>query len=292
MKPITAYTEGWKLLIKYRKMWLLLYLLNFCFALIGLIPLSGFLNQTLAHSLENTQLLNGFDYTFFQDFLSAYGLGISAILDQSILLIVLFFIFSIFLVGGMLSTLKSQESFNYGYFLQGCSHYFWRLLRLTIYFLILHFVLIGACLFLLSLLTNGLSPFELDTDVQVVNALTITVPLYILLATILFMIQDYAKIHLIHEDVNILTQVFWQSFSLVFRNFGYFFLLYLLNFATFLIFLGLYWFISENVEVRTGTMVFIFFLIAQAYVFARIGVRVVNLASATLLYQDLEKEEI
>lgn len=292
MNPITAYTKGWKLLIKYRKMWLVLYLLNFCFALIGLIPLSGFLNQTLAHSLENTQLLNGFDYTFFQDFLSAYGLGISAILDQSLLLIVLFFICSIFLMGGMLSTLKNQESFNYGHFLQGCSHYFWRLVRLTIYFLVLHFSLIGACLFLLSFLTNGLSPFELDTDVQVLNALKITAPLYILLATILFMIQDYAKIHLIHEDGNMLTKPFWQSFSIVFRNFGSFFLLYLLNFVTFLLFLALYWFLSEIVEVRTGTMVFIFFLIAQTYVVARIGVRVVNLASATLLYQGLEKAEV
>ena len=273
-------------------MWLLLYLLNFCFALIGVIPLSGFLNQTLAHSLENTQLLNGFDYTFFQDFLSAYGVGLSAILDQSMLLIVLFFIFSIFLVGGMLHILKSQESFTYGRFLQGCTHYFWRLFRLTLYFLILHFALIGFCLFLLNFLTNGLSPFELDSDVQVVNALKITAPLYILLATILFMIQDYAKIHLIHEDITMLTKPFWQSFRIVFRNFGSFFLLYLLNFATFLLFLGLYWLIGESVEVRTGSMVFIFFLIAQTYVFARIGVRVVNLASATLLYQDLEKEEV
>ena len=270
----------------YRQLWVILYLINIIFALSCLIPLSSFLQDTLAHSLENRQLLAGFDYIFIQDFLSEYGLGVAAIFDQSMLAMLLYFLLSIFLMGGVLHLFQEGRSFSRVAFLEACSQYFWRLLRLTIYFLMLHIVLLGTFVLLFLRMTNGGSPFAMESDTVVITALQVTAPIYLLLSAILFMIQDYAKIHVIQADSRFLFRPFWQSFRIVFQHFWPFLSFYLLVLFSFGVLFGLYRLLGLGLEADTKGLILLLFFFSQILIFLRMGLRLLHLGGATLLYQE------
>jgi hypothetical protein len=281
MRAINAYLQGWKLTWQHKRMWLLFYGFNLAAALIATIPISGYLSNTLGESLASSKLLDGFNYTLITDLLNQYGEGISILMDQTLLLILVFLIITIFLTGGMLHLFKRQEKFDYKTFWYGCQHYFWRLLRLTIYFLLIQVVLLVLFYFLFLRLTNGFSPFKLESEAQVISVLQVLIPIYLILATLLLMIQDYAKIHMVEKDQSFLFYPFWQSFKITFKNFGSFSLLYLINLISALAAWGLYLILSKSVQ----SIWLLALIVGQGFVLFRILLNMINLASATMRYQ-------
>jgi len=280
MNFIKAYTLGLKTIFSKGKLWLLLYALNFLFAIFLAYPLSGFLGTRLGHTLAADTLFERFDYAISNDFINEYGAAFGVILNQSVVGIGLYLLLSVFLVGGILNSLKVKEkTYSLATFWSGGGQYFWRMLRLTIYFLLMQIVVLVAFFMLFSTLTaGGLERFHNEGDI--IKRGLIILPLYLLVATIFFMIHDYAKIHVVATDKNLLFQPIRQAFGWVFKNFSQTFLLYLLNLLTF----GLLFFIYLKLD--GGTAIFAVFLIGQFFVLARIGTKLLNLASATELYQD------
>ena len=144
MNFFIAYFKGIWLSLQKIRMWILLYLINFVFALLAAIPMSNLLEEKISRSLAPNRLLPGFDYTVFQDFMNEYGDIYSAIFGQSQLIVFFYFFLSVFLVGGILKILKNnRDRFNFQSFWSGCTFYFWRMLRLTVYFLIVHVVILS-----------------------------------------------------------------------------------------------------------------------------------------------------
>ena len=282
MRAINAYLQGWKLTWQHKRMWLLFYGFNLAAALIATIPISGYLNNTLRESLASSKLLDGFNYTLITDLLNQYGDGIAILMDQTLLLILVFLIITIFLTGGMLHLFRQQVKFDYKVFWYGCQHYFWRLLRLTVYFLLIHLVLLVLFYFLFLRLTNGFSPFKLESEVQVIAVLQVLIPVYLILAAFLLMIQDYAKILIVDKDQSLIFSPFWQNFKIVFKNIRSFSLLYLINLLTALAIWGIYYLLSKVIQ-NAWVLALI---LGQVFVLARIGLNMLNLASATLCYQD------
>lgn len=92
MNFIQAYTTGFKTIFGKGKLWLLLYALNFFFAILLAYPLSGYLEDKLGNTLAADNLLAGFDFTVFNDFINAYGGLLGLLLNQSIIAIGLFII--------------------------------------------------------------------------------------------------------------------------------------------------------------------------------------------------------
>lgn len=282
---LKAYQEGWKKVWIDKKMWVLLYLLNFAFALLTAFPFSGFLSKTVGHTLANSKMLGGFDYEFVTDFMREYGGGMSVILNLSFGIIGLFFIFSIFWMGGILSVLKvNSPTFSFQKFWQGSTIYFWRLTRLTFYFFIMHALVLGIFVFLF--ISQGVNPLEVESEIPIINRFKIFVPIYLILATILFMIQDYAKVHIIHHDGKVITQPIKSAFRFVFKNFRKCFGLYLLNILTFFTFFGIYWLLSNSFKSDTTPTILLFFIIGQIFILSRIAVKLLNLGSAFSLYEE------
>lgn len=290
MAVIKPYRSGWKKVWKNKKMWVLLYLLNFVFALLSAVPFSGFLSKSIGHSLANTNMLNGFDYTFISDLLREYGSGFSVIMNLSMGIILLFFIFSIFWMGGILSILKNEENdYSFQKFWQGSAFYFWKLTRLTFYFIFFQIVILGFFAFIF--LQQGVSPFEIESEISIIKSAMILLPIYLFFATIIFMIQDYAKIHIIHDDAKLIFQSIKNAFLFVLTNFRKCFGLYLLNLLTFSIFFGIYWILSNSFNSNSTPTIALLFLIGQAFIFSRIAVKLLNLGSAMELFQTESKAD-
>ncbi len=286
MNAIRAYIEGWKAVFRNGRMWLALYLFNFLFALLAAIPFSGYLGKTVGQSLEPAHNLIGFNYTFINDFLREYGQGLSPVLDAALGFLVLYLFLAVFLTGGMLMVFRQfSEPFKWAVFWRGCFRFFWRLLRLTLYFALLHISVMALFGVAFYLATNGFAIFQMETELELLRPLYTLLPAYLLVATVFFMVQDYAKIHVVQVGPFLLARPILQAFGLVLRNFGPFFFLYFLNIVSLLLLFGIYWWVSSRFQATSGGAAALLFFWGQAFVFGRIGLRLLNLASATYLYQ-------
>ena len=279
MNFITAYTAGLKSIFGKGKLWLLLYTLNLLFAIFLAYPLSGFLGNKLGDTLAADQLFERFDFSIANDFINEYSDAFGVIMNQSIFGLVLYLLLSVFLVGGILNIFKQEKTtYSLTDFWNGGGKYFWRMLRLTIYFLLMQIGVLVLFFMLFSTLTaGGLDRFH--NEGAIIRRGLIILPFYLLTATIFFMIHDYAKIHVVAMDQNFVFQPILQAFRWGFKNFSQTFLLYVLNLLTFGLLFFIYW------QLDGGNAVLAIFLIGQFFIIARIGTKLLNLASATELYQ-------
>jgi len=291
MTALNAYTTAWKAIFKTSRMWLLVYGITFLIAAISILPLRGFMSNTLGNSLALNESLPGFDYTFIGDVLNEYGDTLGLLLNQSMAMVLLFFLVSVFLMGGILCIFKNRpKSFDAGIFWQGCSTYFWRLLRLSIYFLIFHFILFAVSTMIYFSVTNGMSPFETESEDYWILSFRIIGVIYLFFATFLFMVHDYTKWQVVNADTYLLTVPIMNTFGLVLKNFGKFFLLSLFNILTFLLVFTVYYFLKQTFTADTGLTILLLFLLTQIFVFTRIGLKLLNIAGVGLLYDASQPE--
>jgi len=293
LKAVKAYAKGWQFLFNNWKMCLILYAFNIGFAVVAAFPLNNYLQNSVAHTLSIQESLKGFNYAIISDFLNEYGGGLAVVFNQSLVVLFLFLLVSIFLTGGILNVVKYYPSrFESGLFWQGCIKYFWRLFRLTAYFLIAQGLLLYIAYKVYAFISGGINFFELESDKQLVDAFKIIFPVYLFLMLLLFLIQDYIKIHIVHQEKFWLTRPIWQGVTLVFKNFLPFLLLYLFNLITFLLLFAAYWFISDAFQTETIGMIILVFAISQISIIARIGSRIINLSSAGWMYKAVAKNEL
>lgn len=286
MKALHAYFKGWATVFRYKQIGLILYLFNFVLALLAALPVSGFLGRSVGYSMSLGRSQADFDYTFWGELYQRFEQQINGILDQTILFLALFFLISVFLMGGILDYFKNnEERFQLRNFWNACSDFFWRILRLTIYFLLIQGLILALFFAIFTAMCDGLNPFAMESEEQLMDAAMLLFPIYIIVFTFVSMIQDYAKIHLVREQPNLLFKIFRETFSIVLKNIGKFSFLYSLNILTFLLVFALYWWISERFDGMTMRSVNLLFIIGQIFLLARIAIKLLNLSSATYLYE-------
>ena len=294
MKAIKAYIYAWSLLIgKSKGMWLALFLSNFLFALLAAYPLKGFLNKTIGYSLSVPESLKTFDYPLINDFFTEHGEGFMLIFNQSFTITFLFILFNIYLTGGVLSIYNhiDTKDFRWGDFWLGCTKNFFRLFVLALVFLLLHLLLFFLVWKLFVSLSGGLSPFVLESDAQWINAFQIVLPVYLSLSFLLFMWHDFAKVYTLIENRFPLFKPVGQAFKKISQNFFSSFFLYLLNGITFLFLLGIYLFIHRFLNDHSSAIhIVLLFLLTQAFIFMRFGLKLLNLGSINGLIKNSELE--
>ena len=221
----------------------MLYGINFLFALVVVLPLNGLFDDTVGNSLMLDRSLTKFDFVFISEFLNQFGDRLQDWMKSASLGLFLYFVFSIFLMGGILNMLKANlTAFHQATFWSGTARYFWRLLRLSLYFLLVQALLLFAFLRIFS--ACGLNPLCIESDADLVLRFRWMSFIYVFAAISVFMLQDYSKIHLVHQEGSSLFKSFWSAIRLVFRNFKSCLPLYLLNLAVALLLTLLYWWLS------------------------------------------------
>jgi len=273
MNILATYIRGWGSTFKHFKMWGLYYVFNFLFAFLLSFPVFKFLEDKLANTLVVDRLYEQFDFTIFNDILNEYGDIVGILTNQSLIATFLFLLLAVFLTGGILQIFKHRtQAFDFDDFWSACSHYFWRILGLTLLFLVLHGVLLFVFKSILDWLTvGGLDRF--NSEVEIYKRGMLLLPFYAIIATIIWMIQDYAKVLMIAEDLSLFRSL-REGLRFVFNNFMSTFLLYLINLLVFGLLFYLYW------QIPTGNAFLFAFVLGQIFLFLRIGTKLANLASA------------
>ncbi len=284
MSFLKAYIFGWQNLFGNLKLWLSLYLINLGFALIASFGLSSYLNSTIGDSLVSAEGLAGFSYTIVGDLLNNYGESFGVILNQSIGILIIYFCISIFTTGGIASVFL-QEKRDMGSFWAACGTYFWRMLRLTVYFLILSAGVLGIFFFLYRKFALDMFPFQLEEESILSKYLYILLPIYFFFASLIFTIQDYSKFHIVQNSQWLIAGPIFKSIAFTIRNYIPCIILFLLNFSTFLIVYLAYYFISDYIPTSSFSGILLFFIFSQFFILMRIALKLINLGGVSYLYR-------
>ncbi len=286
---IDSFKYGICQLWQYKKMWGILYISLFVLSVFVAYPLKSYLEKTIGSSLMVEDIMKGFNYTLYTDFTNHYGDGVSVIFQHSVIIVALFMGLFIFFMGGIIGTFfHAPEKYNSQTFWGNSAHHFWRMLRMTIYFLIIHGLVLMVFYFTYLTMCNG---FDLENEGIIFSGIKILSPIYIIVLTFFFMWQDYAKIILIQKDKRWVFNSMIYSLKFVISKFKFTWGLYTLNmFILGLVFI-LYYFIINSFEITSFLTILISFILSQTFVITRLGMKLINLSSANNLYSQFNPNE-
>jgi len=108
------------------------FFVNFVLCWVATAPYSARLAGFTAHSLHSERLVNGFDYSVYSELVSNPEVGHDARLPESGVAVLVYFVFALFLTGGVLETYAADRKLTTSEFFQACGAFFWRWFRLLI----------------------------------------------------------------------------------------------------------------------------------------------------------------
>ncbi|QDK78418.1 hypothetical protein EXU85_07285 [Spirosoma sp. KCTC 42546] len=270
-----------------RLLWLI-YGITLVLGLLAALPFYNTLTVEDQNSLAFLNLLNGFDYTIYSDFMNRSQRVISPLISVGRWLGLVYIVLSVFFAGGILLRFSQPNNpFNAGLFWQGCSHYFGRFLRLVLVTLL--FVVIGGGLWLVAGSLVGVVFNDTLTERGQFWIGAVFFALFALTATLLLCIGDYAKVLMFREDEHNAFRAFGQAGRLVLRNlartYGLYVVLILIGTGLF----GVYFILDEAILMSNWLTILIMFFIQQSMIFARVGLKVWSLGTAYNQYAKLPR---
>jgi hypothetical protein len=272
---------GAKLVWRRQRVFWWVYAINFLLALAGTLPLLSHAGTVLNHSLAAEPLVHGFNLSTFFALANRPSAPLGAAGSSSALATLVFFVFMLFLAGGILEVYWRDETLQAGEFFGACGRFFWRFVRLLIF---MGIVLIPILLFVRfvmnwsgKLASNAPQPL-LGFWVEIAGLL---IAVLLLVAVRLWF--DVAQIRAVAEGQRAMRRTLLQAFKITFRNFGSLFWVYLR-----LCVLGLaglaaaFW---VWVRLVRADSIGASFLLGQAVIFLWIAIRLWLRASETRWYQ-------
>lgn len=272
---------GAKMVWRRQRVFWWVYAINFVLAVAGTMPLLSHTGGILDHSLAAGRLVNGFDLSTFFALASRPGAPLGAAAASSIYSTLAFYVFMLFLTGGILEVYRRDETLRTGEFFEACGRFFWRFVRLLIFmgiilipiFLFFHFVVKWSG----KLTANSPQPLA---GFWVELACLLIAALFLVAVRLWF---DIAQIRAVAENQRAMRRTVLQAFKITFGNFGSLLWIYLR-----LCFLGLaglaaaFWVWARLLRPESiGAL----FLLGQAVILLWIAIRLWLRASETRWYQ-------
>jgi hypothetical protein len=305
MKSATiAWVDGWKRVLNAPALLAGVFLVTLLAALPLALTLRGQIETHLGSSLVAQNVATGVDWDWWQEFTSqATGIGttftpsvigfapvldnIGGLLDgQSEVLpvaaaLATYLAIWLFLSGGLLDRYARQRRTRAHGFFAACGVFFWRFMRLGVMAGIVYWLLFAYVR--ADLFDEWLVWLTRDTDVER-TAFFWRAAFYALFGALLIAVNvvvDYAKVRLVVEDRRSAIGAVLAAFGFIARNPARVFGLYALNSGTFIVLLLVWMAVAPG----GGTAVWLSVLLTQAYVTARLAMKLQFLASAAALFQ-------
>jgi hypothetical protein len=280
-KNLGAVSAGAKLAWRRQRVFWWVYAVNLLLAVTAAAPLEGRLGAVLDRSLAAQRLVHGFDLATFIALARQPGAPLRAGVPGSLLSTLVFFVFMLFIAGGILEVYRRDETLPAAEFFEACGRFFWRFVRLLIFigivlipiFILLHFVTGWSG----ELASDSPRPL-LGFWVEVAGLLLVA---FLLMAVRLWF--DVAEIRAVTEGQRVMRRTILQAFRITFGNFGSLFWIYLrLAVLGLAVMAGAFWVWVHRV--RPGA-VGVSFLIGQAVILLWIAIRLWLRASEMCWYQ-------
>jgi len=284
--------------------WLMTLLVSLPLAL----AVRGMIAQHLGSSLAADTAVNGVNYEWWQEFSSqASGLGVtlkptivgfgavldnlSAFVDNEHRPVVIvgaasaYVVLWLFFAGGIIDRLaRDRTTRSYGFF-AASGVFFFRFLRLAVVMWIAYAALFG---FVHPWLFDTIYPKMIHNMTVERTAFAVRVVLYVVFGLVLAgfnVVFDYAKVRAVVEDRRSMLGALAAALRFVERNFGSAAMLYVADFLLFLLVVVGYGTFVRGLAVGGGRMMWAGFALGEAYVLARLAVKLIFWASEISLFQ-------
>lgn len=284
MSIIKAVVKGLGTTLRKPRLVVILYVFNLLFAIAAAAPLLFLIQQELGRSLMGSNVRPA-DIMWIGEAVLKYGAALPPLLGGFLVAIALYFLFHIFLNGGVVGRLLDREGrATLEPFFADCGRYFWRYVRIFLISLVFYVLTFGVVLNLLSVLIRPTAE----------SAWTEWLPLILsnlhflaalLLLSIVHMIVDYARIAVVADAEAKVLGALRHALKFLekrfFRAWAIYLLLVLLTIAgTVVFYVVLGRFAAPGVAGAVAGLVWM-----QAYVLFRIWMRTVFVAAQAEYYR-------
>lgn len=282
MKSISSYLYGFSAAFKSLRMIIMIYISYLIITLLLALPFFTLFRSASGNSLLPGSLLNGFDASAIRELLSNGGKYFGFYIKAFLPWIAAFLLFQVYLNGGIFSWVSNpMGKFSLSLFQGHSRKYFWRFLKLAVYFLIIH-VIISLILYTPYLLLTGSNSGL--TDKQILLPLIFIIIGHLILAVFLFLLADLVKSRIFEQDTRRVFKSIFRCLKMAFhRFFSFYFLGLLLLLVPTVLFLVIC-IVRSPLEAHTVGMILYVLVIQQFVVFFRIFLRVWRLASVYRYY--------
>ncbi len=286
MKIINSYIKGFSRAMSLYKMITVIYFATLILALSVVFPFRNAFSNAVAHSMLPEKLLNGFNFTIFEDFIRNNGNFLFPFLQIIFWFGVAYLFFSIFFSGGILSTFYFEKNkFSMQTFFEGCGKFFLRFFRVMIFTILLNIFFALIVYLPLSVLFDIYSDSAVsERDLFFIGITGVFVHLLLIILSLI--ISDYTKIKIVTEDTNKVFKTFWQSVKFTFKHLLETYFLYLLLLLFPLILFLAYYFFEKPIELNSLKIILTMFFIQQFFIWLRIFSKVWFLRSELYYYKN------
>ncbi|MBI5914263.1 MAG: hypothetical protein HY842_02730 [Bacteroidetes bacterium] len=267
--------------LRHWKIVLLTYLLQLLLAIPLAMQVWHVLEASIGNSLEINKLLSGYDHTVISDFLNVHGASITPFIGQLRWVLVVWALASVFINGGVLSTLVKKTPAWLAFWTGGAT-YFFRFFKIAAVFLAL--LLVWSGVLWLPFLANLEHSLEtLPSEKTVLGILLVVVVVWLAGLIFLSNASIVAKTSIIEDGLPI-----WRAVK---KGLGFTFRHYFKTAAIFLAFSGLqllalaiYWWLEGRSGMVSPGLVLVFFGLQQVLVFVRVMGRMMGVAGVSGFY--------
>jgi hypothetical protein len=261
------------------RVWLLVWAATLGFALLLAAPVAALLYGRLGHSLYAGRLFDNFDIQWLAELRLETGNTLPLAAATAIALVAGGYLLLIaFLYGGALAVFGGS-----GDFWPGCARNFWKLLRLLLLSLVSY---AAVCAVYLELGQAGDRLFGQGmAERPVVIFGWVRAGVALLMFLFLNMVFDYAKIRTVSEDRRDPVDAVLDSFRFVARHWAATVGTYALVSVLAAGLAAVYWMLSGALPKTSLPWLVVAFVLQQAFVCGRVGVKLLYLAGQTEVWQ-------
>jgi len=273
-------TAGSSLLWRQQAILWWVFAVNFVCGALGTAPAALQLNRALHHTLAGQALTKGFDLGMFFEIVRLPNVSLMRSTTSSYIFAFLFFLFMLFVSGGILETYRQDRRLTTGDFFAASGAFFWRFVRLML-FSLLPFIFLWS----MYAQVNRLSDYVGDRAVADQVGFCIQFAGTVLLALLALLVRlwfDLAKVRAVAQNERSMWHNMWRSSGMTWRHLGTLFWMYFrISLAAWIaLLIGLLIWTKLPPTAIPAT-----FILLEFIILSQLAARLWQLASATAWYK-------
>lgn len=256
------------------------FVVNFICAGLGTIPAMMVLQRALGHNLVGKTMTNGFDLGMYIELMRLPNIRLMNASTGSYLFAFVFFLFMLFVSGGILETYRQDRRLTASDFFAASGGYFWRFVRLMLLSLVPFFV-IGMIYQGMGKAADHIGDRAIADQVGIFLSL-LALLVFVVLALIIRLWFDVAQVRAVAQSERRMWRNTWRAFRITFRELPGLFWMYFRISLFAWITLGIGLWIWVHLPPTTTALSF---LLLELVLFAQLMARLWQYASAMTWYQ-------
>ncbi len=208
--------RGWSLVWRHQRILWWVFAANILTAYASVLGPRLMFSQILDHSLASAKLAHGFDVPTFVELISKPEVSFAPLVRGSMVMSGVFFLFMLFITGGMLIAYREDRKLAMGEFFEASGAYFWRMVRLVLMSIVPFAVVAGVLA-----ITSGMSGYlseEASNPKLGFYVLLAGGIVAVALALIIRLWFDVAQVRAVAQDEHAMFRNLMRSLVITFRD--------------------------------------------------------------------------